>query len=80
MPNTNEVKHMNNTRKLTQELLLLMLVYLKIQIAAESIRLEELQHWAGAPCPCPTCEDDADKVETDGTHTSFSDDFRREWE
>lgn len=71
---------MNNTRKLTQELLLLMLVYLKIQIAAESIRLEELQHWAGAPCPCPTCEDDDDRVETDETQTSFSDDFRREWE
>jgi hypothetical protein len=80
MPNINEVKKMKNTEKITQELLLLLLVYLKIQIAAESMRLEELQHWAGIPCTCPTCEDDDEKVETDDKATSFSQEFKEEWE
>ncbi len=71
---------MKNTEKITQELLLLLLVYLKIQIAAESMRLEELQHWADIPCPCPACEDDVEKVETDDKKTSFSQEFKEEWE
>jgi len=71
---------MKNKGNITQELLLLLLVYLKIQIAAESIRLEELQHWASIPCTCPTCEDDNEKVETDDKKTSFSKEFKEEWE
>lgn len=71
---------MKNKGNITQELLLLLLVYLKIQIAAESIRLEELQHWAGIPCTCPTCENDNEKVETDDKNTSFSQEFKEEWE
>ena len=71
---------MKNKGNITQELLLLLLVYLKIQIAAESIRLEELQHWAGIPCTCPACEDDDDKIEIDEHKPSFSQEFKEEWQ
>jgi len=70
---------MKNTEKITQELLLLLLVYLKIQNAADSMRLEELQHWVGTQCTCPTCEDVDTKVETNEKTPSFSQEFKEEW-
>jgi hypothetical protein len=80
MPNINEVKKMKNTEKITQELLLLLLQYLKIQVAAQSIKLEELKHWAEMPCDCTLCEEGVKKVDVDEKETSFSQDFKEEWE